>query len=282
MTTKPESFTSWTIQGFFQDGRTEAIEGEFGAAGVLFVLKTWDELYRLKSHRMGKLVWFGKAKKYGFDRERAEALLAALSDLEIDYLHVDDAGIGSNAVDAKCEKRSIERENWRDKKRGWKKADDSSPSPDDFQGDSPENGEGFSELSPGESPTPTLTPQPTPQNLNIKNGTSTGAPQVVASAALPEAGWIPAKYQTPVIREYVPKVIQKLRANNRQFGQMEFEALVMRCQCDVKRLEEALIFTASLTKVLNVIEPDDRSRGSPKGPSNLDVLASELAAAGAK
>lgn len=81
------------------------------------------------------------------------------------------------------------------------------------------------------------------------------------------------KYDTPTIQKYIPIIQAKLKANGRTFDEIAFEALCMRLNNDIPRIEKALVFTASLTKVLNVVEPSAQNHtSSAVKKTSLDVL----------
>ena len=88
----------------------------------------------------------------------------------------------------------------------------------------------------------------------------------------------PPGFDTPGIRDWVPKVREKLRQHSRSLDQLGFEALCARYGGypePASTLEKALKFTCSLTSARNVVDPPDDSRRARDGPrkSNLETLA---------
>lgn len=178
---RSESFTTWTVKGtFFSDARTEAVAAEFGELAAWLTVVTWNELYARPTRRIGRMTWFGMAKKRGYSREDAERLLGMLASAEIGYLLIDGEEIGSPEVDEISALRMVEREKWRNKKRKPETTPLSPALPSTFSGDSPGSSEGILGSSPRERPTPT--PTPTPQILDLNNS----HPELTTALAPPE------------------------------------------------------------------------------------------------
>lgn len=66
------------------------------------------------------------------------------------------------------------------------------------------------------------------------------------------------RLSSPRVLEALSMWVEKLRSQGRELTQMMLDAQIMNLQGDEKRIIAAMIFSSSLTKCLNLVEPSDK------------------------